>query len=77
MKKYKDIIGLNIEHMMEMYGFTQEELSIETGISQSAICQYINGNRMPKADILYEIAQVLECKMEEFFDESILDEEEP
>lgn len=77
MNRDKDIIGLNIKNLMEAYGYSQQELALEADISQSSLSQYINGERMPNAKVIYKITKVLDCTLDELFDESILDQEEP
>ena len=45
---------------MNRWKISQEELSLKTGISQSAISKYINGISTPSAYAVIKICDVLE-----------------
>lgn len=49
------IFAANLRARMEEFGATQEMVSADLGISQSAISNYLNG-RVPKFDILAKLA---------------------
>lgn len=53
-----------IEAARRAAGLTQEELAEKVGITVSAVANYENGRRRPRADILKRIAQALNVSME-------------
>nr|DAF05448.1 MAG TPA: helix-turn-helix domain protein [Caudoviricetes sp.] len=53
-----------IEAARRAVGLTQEELSRKVGVTVSAIANYENSRRHPRADILKRIAQALNVSME-------------
>lgn len=53
-----------IETARRAAGLTQEELAEKVGVTVSAIANYENGRRRPRADILKRIAQALNVSME-------------
>ncbi|MBX9784744.1 MAG: helix-turn-helix domain-containing protein [Chitinophagaceae bacterium] len=55
-----------IKHFRKLKGFTQENFSIETGLSQSQISKYENGSHIPSAQILKIFAQALNVEAFEF-----------
>ena len=57
---------LRLWHMMLSKGMTQQDLSIDTGISIGSINQYINGNVVPNAYNVIKIAKALGCTDGEF-----------
>ncbi len=57
------LVGKRLQMLIDEKKITQTNLSKETGISQNAISNYINGNRIPDAKALIKL-----CK---FFSTSI------
>ena len=51
---------------------TQKQLGERIGLSSDRICQYENGVRTPKSDLLQDIAEALETDVDYFFDTSFL-----
>jgi len=49
-------IGNRIKQLLNNNNITQTKLSEETGISQNAISNYINGNRVPDAKALIKLS---------------------
>lgn len=54
-------IGGNIEYMMKKSNMTQKELAKYSGLTESAISRYINGERMPTIPSLLRVAYALCC----------------
>lgn len=52
-------ITYRIKEMIEEKNISQKQLSEMTGISESAISHYINGNRVPRGSNLVKIAKAL------------------
>lgn len=57
-------VGRKIRYLRQQHHMTQKELGLALGFSQSTadirIAQYESGARAPKAQLLYQIALVLE-----------------
>ena len=58
--EWRKRFGRNLLDTMNRWKISQEELSLKTGISQSAISKYINGVSTPSAYTLMKICDVLE-----------------
>ena len=54
-----------LQKLREDRGLSQSELALKLGITQSALCQYENGKRVPNANMLLNIARVLTCTVDE------------
>lgn len=52
-------ITYRIKEMLKEKGISQKELSDKTGITQSAISHYVNGDRVPRGMNLVKIADAL------------------
>lgn len=48
-------------------GFTQEEVALKLNISQEVISQYETGARSIKLETAKEMAELYECKVDDFF----------
>lgn len=60
--------GNFIKERRSNLGLTQEEVAEKLGISQQAYGRYELGTREPKFSLMLKIAEVLEFKPGEFFD---------
>jgi len=60
----KKIFAQNLGNLMEKFGATQEMLSNDLGIAQSAISNYLKG-RVPRAEILFELANYFGISVQE------------
>lgn len=69
MKKF----GENLKEILKDAKMTQRELSDETGLSEGLISRYINGQVMPSAKAVMNIAYVLVVNTDDLinFDEHI------
>lgn len=68
-------------YLMQLAGMSQRDLSRKMNMTESTISRYINGERIPKANVIYSMAKALNCHVSwllEFdkFDELQKDEEE-
>lgn len=48
-------------------GYTQAQIAQRLGISRSSYANYENGNRSPNFEVLEQIADVLDCSLDELF----------
>ena len=55
--------GKRLKIALKSSGYTQSKITEELNLSKNAITNYVNG-RLPKADILYDIAKTLNVSME-------------
>ena len=60
-----DVFKNNLVTTMEEKGYSQKDLSYDTGLSEMTISRYVNGQSMPKLSALFNIAMVLDCELEE------------
>ena len=67
-KEWLDIFSGNLKHMMEETGYTVTDLSFDSGISQSAISRYVNGERIPSPLNAIKIAKELGVSIDELID---------
>lgn len=75
-KNIKKIIALNIRKYRKEKGYTQEELALYTDRSFEFIrrIESEEGKRGFSVETLWRIALVLEHPVDDFFDESVLNE---
>ena len=59
-----------IKKQMELLGMTQKDLARETGLTESAISRFINGQRQPRLYNLIKIADALEMTVDELVREN-------
>ena len=57
----------NIKFLREKNNLTQEFISKIFGISQSTVAKWETGESMPRADKLPQLAEILNCSIEELF----------
>lgn len=65
----------NIKKKMDEKNITIRELADRCGITSVSLCRYINGNRVPKATLILDIARELDCTAEELM--GIEEQEQP
>lgn len=58
-------IGENIKRIREENGLKQIELAEKLNISQSMVCQIERGTKVPSLPLGNEIAEVLNCSIDE------------
>ena len=57
-----------IKHYREQKKLSQQEVADELNISQQAIAKWENGETLPRADKLPQLAQILDCRIDDLFD---------
>lgn len=69
-EEWRNFFARRLHRKMVICGYTQDDLSYETGISAGTISRYINGEAMPTAYKLIQIADVLDCSVNDlvYFD---------
>ena len=65
---FREKFGKQIKQLRLQKGFTQEELSLESGISRSHIAMIESGKRDITVGALFKISRALEKTMEKFFE---------
>lgn len=66
--EWLDIFGNNLKEIMDEKGYSQNDLSEATGISQSSISKYINGQQIPNAITIVNLSYTLDCDIYELID---------
>lgn len=59
------MIGDNIKRLMHLNGYTQKQLAMRSGCTESAISKYINNKRVPRLKILINLAIALGVTIDE------------
>lgn len=57
-------IGMRISEKMDILGLKQVDIIKTTGISKTAISNYVNGNRVPDTMSIYKLSKVLNVSIE-------------
>ena len=65
-----------IKEMIKKSGLTQKEIAEKMKIQQVTLSRWINGEKNPRLDNAYELSKILNCKIDEFIEESPPDNEE-
>lgn len=60
--------GINLMEMIDEAKMTQRELADAAGLSEAAVSNYIRGRRMPGAKSLVNLADALNCSVDELVD---------
>lgn len=55
----------NLKEARKRKGYTQEELAYAVNVGAMTIYQYESGRRVPNARMLKQIAQALDCKVDD------------
>lgn len=59
---------MRIKELRESLKLTQEDLAKKLHIGRTTVSMWENGEAMPRADKLPEIAKVLNCSIEDLYD---------
>jgi transcriptional regulator with XRE-family HTH domain len=65
--EYGDRFRKNLRRLIREAGVTQRELAIASGVTQASISQYLSGERLPSAPLLYRLARGLDSTMDELW----------
>lgn len=57
----------NIDLYLRLAGMTQADLAKQIGATETSISRYINGHRIPNALIAIDIADALNCSVEDLY----------
>lgn len=71
--EWMDIFGDNLVDMMKEWGYTQETLAHDSGLTQSTISRYIRKKQMPTLKAIINLAYAFDCTTDELimFDDTI------
>ena len=58
---------MNIKEMRMSANLTQQDLGEQLGVGRTTVAMWENGDAMPRADKLPEIAKVLGCTINDLF----------
>lgn len=64
-----DIFAKNVKRLLDEKCMSQRELADAAGVTEVAMSRYLNDGRMPKGQILYNIAKVLGVSIDDLFEE--------
>lgn len=65
MESNTNVLGENIKKKMDEKNITTFELADRIGITTVELCRYIDGRRMPKAPLIFQMAKELDCTADE------------
>ncbi len=60
----------NLKTLRKAKGLTQEEMAALLGVNQTAVASWERGDTYPTADKLPKIAKMLDCKIDDLYDET-------
>lgn len=63
-------VGDNIKRMREKKGLSLGELSEAVSVTKGMICQIERGSKVPSIILAYNIAQALDCTLDDFIEKS-------
>lgn len=66
--EWLEIFSDNLKDMMNSAGYTQRDLSDDTGLAESTISRYMTNKQMPCIRALVNIAYVLDCSLDDLMD---------
>ena len=56
-------VSVRLKNHMAQYNLSQRRMANALGISQAALNNYISGRRVPPAELIPKIANVLDCRL--------------
>ena len=62
---------MNLKHIREKRGMTQQELADAVGVCQGSIGNYESGFRYPNSEKLKKLSSVLQCSVDEILEDSV------
>lgn len=65
LEQWIDFFARNLRYVMREKGYSQNDLSKESGVSQQAISRYLNKERVPMIDKLVAIAATLNVDVDD------------
>lgn len=68
------MFGENLKAMRKAKGYTQEELAIKINVVRQTVSKWEKGLSVPDADVLSQIAEVLDTKVSVLLGETITEE---
>lgn len=66
--EWLNIFSDNLVSILNEYGMTQRELADAAGLSESAISQYVNKQKIPSLRAIINIADTLNMSIDELVD---------
>lgn len=54
-----EVFSKRLKDALDLRNVTQRELASRIGLTEVAVSRYANGLRMPRADVFFEICEVL------------------
>ena len=70
--EFRKTFGSNLQKMLPYSGLTKGELAEKVGITNTMLSRYIRGNATPSMFIASKIADVLNCTLDEFLDDTYM-----
>ena len=56
---------MKVKEIRNKIGLTQGELAVKIGVNQNTVSQWETGERVPRADKLIQLAEILGCTVDE------------
>lgn len=60
-QEWRERFANKLSYMIQKRGCTQSEFAEEVGMSEVTLSRYVQGHRIPKANILADLARALDC----------------
>lgn len=61
-------LRFSLSTLVRNSGMSQRELSMKSGISQTAISRYLNGQQTPSIEAIINLAYALDCELEDIIE---------
>lgn len=58
-----------VKELMKVKGINQKQLSARSGIAESSISRYLSGDRVPRMDVIVNVAKALGVSTDYFLEE--------
>lgn len=58
-----------VKELMKVKGINQKQLSVRSGIAESSISRYLSGDRVPRMDVIVNVAKALNVSTEYFLED--------
>ena len=65
--------GCNLQKFVDHCGMSKGEIAEQLGITKAMFSRYLHGKTMPSALKAVRLAEIMKCRVEEFFDENYME----
>lgn len=59
-----------IGNHIDLRGYKKKWIAVQLGISQNVLSRWINNHSMPSVEKLFDLAELLDCKVDDLYERS-------